>query len=391
MKQKIAMVCQRYGLEVNGGAELLCRQYAEKLTEKYEVEVFTTCAVDYMTWANEYSPGTETLNGVAVCRFPVEKERNVKRFARISSDIFSNPQHSTEEELKWIEEQGPYCPQLVSYLEEHYSEYQAVIFMTYLYYLTAVGLTSKIKNALLIPTAHDEPPIYLHHYDHVFQQAKGIFYLTEEEKSFVNERFHNNQVPSVITGGGVEVPELISLPNIKEEFDLSENYVLYVGRIDESKGCGQLFRYFQQYKKRNPGNLKLVLVGKAVMPVPKDSDILSLGFVSDEDKFALEKDARLLVLASEFESLSMVVLESMALGRPVLVNGKCAVLKGHCVKSNAGLYFCNYHEFEGALNYLLSHPKEVEIMGENGKAYVARNYRWDVILRKIEGLIDAPD
>jgi len=101
------------------------------------------------------------------------------------------------------------------------------------------------------------------------------------------------------------------------------------------------------------------------------------------------RDAKCLVLASEFESLSLVVLESMIMGRPVLVNGKCKVLRGHCTKSNAGLYFENYAEFEGALSYLLSHPEQYEQMRENGKRYVQENYDWDVILDKIHGLIES--
>ena len=150
-----------------------------------------------------------------------------------------------------------------------------------------------------------------------------------------------------------------------------------------------MFRYFREYKRRHPGELKLILAGKAALEIPKDPDIISLGFISEEEKFALMRDAKCLVLASEFESRSLVVLESMIMGRPVLVNGKCKVLRGHCTKSNAGLYFENYAEFEGALSYLLSHPEQYEQMRENGKRYVQENYDWDVILDKIHGLIES--
>ena len=57
MREKIAFVNQRYGLEVNGGSELLCRQMAEKLSEIYDVEVITTCALDYVSWENHYAAG----------------------------------------------------------------------------------------------------------------------------------------------------------------------------------------------------------------------------------------------------------------------------------------------------------------------------------------------
>lgn len=48
--KKIAFVVQRYGLDVNGGAEYHCRLIAERMTKYFDVEVLTTCAIDYMTW-----------------------------------------------------------------------------------------------------------------------------------------------------------------------------------------------------------------------------------------------------------------------------------------------------------------------------------------------------
>ncbi len=294
-----------------------------------------------------------------------------------------------EEEKAWIDAQGPYSPKAVEYIRQHAADYHVVIFITYLYYLTACALHGgDIENAFHLPTAHDERSIYLRHYKRVFENPKGIIYLTPEEKEICEKMFNVSDIPSVVTGAGVDAPDVSELFDAKERYGL-DNYMLYAGRIDESKGCGTLFKYFTEYKKRNGGDLKLVLIGKAVMDIPKRDDIVHLGFVSDTEKFSLMKDSRLLVLASEFESLSMVVLESMFYGRPVLLNGKCKVLRGHCVKSNAGLYFENYFEFEGALNYLLTHPEEYEVMRENGRRYVDENYRWEIIMEKTCGLIES--
>lgn len=386
MKSKIAFVCQRYGLEVNGGAELLCRQFAEKLADIYSVEVLTTCAVDYLTWANEYPAGEEVINGVKVKRFPVDKKRNIVKFNNISGLVY-NPNHSIEQEREWIDEQGPYCPELVCYIQKNHSEYKTVLFMTYLYYLTAVCLYNRIDNAILIPTAHDEPPIYLNYYKRVFLNPSGIIYNTAEEKRFVEKMFNNNSIPSIIAGAGVEVPDLNGHQSTKEKFGV-DNYIVYAGRIDESKGCKTLFNYFGEYKKRYSNDLKLVLIGKSVMEIPKRNEIIYLGFVSEEDKFLIIRDSFALVLASEFESLSLVVLESMAMKRPVLVNGKCDVLRGHCTRSNAGLYFTNYFEFEYTLNYLLKHPAEYKNMQDNGLKYVQDNYQWEIIINKIQDLIE---
>lgn len=387
-KDKLAFVCQRYGLEINGGSELYCRQLAEKLTAFYDIEVFTTCAIDYITWKNEYKPGTETIHGVKVHRFRVDQERNPPAFDRLSERVLGRADHSDREERAWIDAQGPVCSELLRVLSERHSEYKKVIFMTYLYYLTAKGLPMEFENALLIPTVHDEPPAYLRYYEDVFRGAKGFIWNTVEERDFANQRFPDiKNIPGIIAGIGVDVPSC-DLPEIPEKLQETP-YIIYAGRIDFGKNCDEMFRFFEQYKQQNRGALKLVLIGKAVMEIPKHPDIISLGFVSNEMKFSLLKEARALVLFSRFESLSMVVLESMTMGRPVLVNEACQVLRGHCVRSNAGLFFSSYPEFAGALNYLLTHPKEYEVMCRNGKKYVEENYQWERILDKIIGLIES--
>ena len=87
-------------------------------------------------------------------------------------------------------------------------------------------------------------------------------------------------------------------------------------------------------------------------------------------------------MPSFYESLSMVTLEAWALGRPVLANARCEVLKGQCLRSNGGLYYENYAEFREALRLLLDSPRLRAGLGENGRAYFCANYTWDIIEHK---------
>ncbi len=157
-----------------------------------------------------------------------------------------------------------------------------------------------------------------------------------------------------------------------------DEYIIFVGRIDPSKGCDQLFEYFARYKAETGSRVKLVLVGKATMPIPKHPDIVSLGFLRDEP-YGWMAHARALVLPSVMESLSLVLLESFGLGVPVLVNGSCDVTRGHCRRSNGGLYYRNYDEFAFALTLLLSHPELRRQLGRQGQVYVQQNYAWEVV------------
>lgn len=395
MSRKICFVSQRYGLEVNGGAELQCRQMAEQLNAYYEsipgndvkIEILTSKAVDYISWKNEYKSDCEQINGITVRRFDVEKERSMQEFADINLKLSGGALDKMADEYRWLELQGPYTPKLIEYIRSHSSDYDVFIFMTYLYYPTVMGLPEVADKSILIPEAHDEPYLRMNMYRDVFMKAKAIFYNTQEERRLINIRFRNGNIKSELGGVGIEVTENADADRFKKKYNLN-NYIVYVGRIDQAKGCAKLFEDFIEYKKANNNDLKLVLMGKPAIDIPESGDIIALGFVSEEDKFSGIKGAKALVLPSEFESLSIVVLEAMSLKVPVIVNGACDVVRGHCIKSNAGLYYYNYNEFEGSINYILSHSREAGIMGLNGEKYVKENYQWNIITEKLVKLID---
>ena len=388
IKKRIAFVVQRYGKEVNGGSELYAKLVIERLSSIYDMEVLTTCAIDYMTWENEYAEGLDMVDGVKVRRFKVDRQRDNEVFSKLSSKIYSNPNHTIKDGTRWMEEQGPYCPKLTEYIRKNKEKYDLFIFMTYLYYTTYFGLMEVPEKSILISTAHDERPIYLNIFNSIFHLPKAIVYLTEEEKAFVNKKFNNSYKPSEIMGIGIDMQENIHPVKFREKYKIDSPFLIYAGRIDESKGCKYLFEYFIKYKRNYPSDLKLVLMGKPVMDMPNHDDIIPLGFVSDEDKVNGMAAAKLLILPSFFESLSMSVLESMALGVPVLVNGQCDVLRGHCIRSNGGLYYNNYYEFAECIEYLSNMVDVYDKMKENCIAYIANNYIWDTVIDKYSKLID---
>lgn len=389
MMKRICLVVQRYGEEITGGSESYCRQIAERLCNYYKVDVLTTKAKDSVTWDNEYAQDVESLNGVTIRRFPTLHSRSIT--IELQQRTFSDT-GDVSDGLEWIESQGPYCPGLVEYLSKNESNYDAIVLVTYLYYPVVEVARKFGKKSLLIPTAHDELCIYQPVFDTVFNNVSGLYYLTLEEKEFVEKRFTLDGVMLGDGNGGVGVVPPLHLDELgfcKIASVGNSSYVLYAGRIDVEKGCKKLLRDFIEYKWRNPSDLKLVLIGKVEIEIPKHPDIVYAGFVSEEEKFSAMKGAVALVQPSHFESLSIVTLEAMDVGTPVLVNGNCRVLKGHCKRSNAGLYYRNYLEFEGMLNYMLSHPRELEAMSINGQKYVEANYRWDSIIEGLRKSIDS--
>lgn len=389
--KRIALVNQRYGLEVNGGSEYYTRLIAERLTDDFEVDVITTKALDYTTWENYYKADTEDINGVHVRRFPVDacRAEDFNSYNGAYLAQMGTGKADLQAEKIWFEKQGPYSPEAIEYIRENKDKYEVFIFVTYLYYLTVMGMPEVAEKAIFIPTAHEEPFIHFRTFEKLFTMPKAYVFLTDEEKALVRRLFDCCDIPCEVMGTGVEVPCKPDENAFREKFGIKGDYIVYVGRIDEGKNCPEMFRYFMEYKSRHPeSGLRLVLMGKPVCKIPKHNDIISLGFVSEEDKFSGISGAKALVLPSEFESLSISVLEAMTLSVPVIVNGRCEVLKGHCVKSNGGLYYTCYFEFEGILDYIFSHDSEYKALCENACEYVEKNYRWDVIMSRFKGLIN---
>ena len=378
---KLAVVVQRYGADINGGAELHARYIAERLSRHADVEVITTCARDYVTWRNELPAGTDRVNGVTVRRFPTRHERRPDIFGRRSDYVFRHV-HSLADEIRWLDSEGPSSPAMIEHLARAGDAFDYVLFFSYRYYHAWHGARRLPRKAILVPTAERDPAIGLGIFGPVFRGVRAVMYNSHEERAMIHGATHNEDVPGVVVGIGSDVPSRTDPARFRRRFRINRPFAIYIGRIDENKGCRELFDFFSRYAAGFPRGLDLVLIGKAVMPVPQHHRIHHLGFLSDEDKFDALSAADVLIMPSFFESLSMVALEAWALGRPVLANGRCDVLKGQCIRSAAGLYYETYEEFAETLYSLESNGPLHARLGRNGRDYFRQHYGWPVIERK---------
>jgi len=380
---RLAFITPRYGAEIVGGAETLGRQVAERLAAHHSVEVLTTCAgQDYQRWANTYPPGERRENGVLVHRFPVEQIRNYRRFNRYTAELVNGQVKGEAAQIEWVRQQGPYAPALIQFIHDNTRTYDFFIFIPYLYYTTFFGLRAIPERAILIPAAHDEPYLKFEIYRSLMRLPRGIVYLSPEERDLVHLRCDNDWLTYRVIGMGFELPNGIEPEAFCRQYGLREPFTIYIGRITEAKGCDKLIDNFIAFRQRRPGSdLKLVLVGTQLMKIPAHPDILYLGRLSEQDKFSVLAAAKVLFMPSEYESYSIAVLEAMLTGTPVLVNSNCEVLRQHCLRSQAGLYYADRSEFEAALALLLDDPILRKRMGDNGRAYVQANYSWAAIER----------
>ena len=384
---RLCFVIQRYGLEVAGGSELHCRWLASRLARHHEVEVATTCALDYIEWKNHYPAGSTVVDGIPVTRYPVSRPRSERRFSLIQDLVFHDD-HRLRDEEDWVKENGPRSPDLVNSLRSR-RQVDFFIFYSYRYYQSFFGLPRVADRAVLVPTAEEDPAIRLPIFAGLFRAPRGLIYLTIEERSLVQSVSGNGTLPDVVVGSGVNLPDGWEKVEAAARFDLPERYLLYVGRIDRNKGADRLFAFYRRLADEWPEIPPLLLVGKPVLEIPQHPKIRHLGYLSEAEKFALLARCETLIMPSAFESLSVIVLEAWALGRPVLVNAACKVLQGQCIRSDGGLYYQGYSEFAEALRLLLGSSDLRRRLGASGQAYVRREYSWDRVESLTNGFLEA--
>jgi len=382
MLKRIAFVVQRCGLEVNGGAELLCRMVAGQMALRAPTEVLTTCALDYVTWENHYPPGEERVGELRIRRFPVERPRDPASFARLSEQL--RPRIGTlsiGEEEGWMREQGPWSPDLFRYIEQSEADYDAFIFFTYLYATTYFGLPPVAKKSILVPTAHDEWPIQFRMWDRLMESPRAFVFQTHEELEFMRRRFPGRPLQGPIAGVAVEPPARTEPDSFRKAYGIHAPFVLYAGRIDASKGVSDLLADFEAYRRASGDRrTELVLLGKAAMNLPPAEGVRLPGYVSEQHKWDALAACEAFVMPSPYESLSIACLEAWSAGKPVLVNAQSEVLVGQCRRSQGGLWYRDRDEFCAALETLLGDAVVRRGLGAQGQRFVAANYRWPRII-----------
>ena len=428
---------QRYGEGITGGSESLARAVAERLASDFRITVFTSCARDYVTWRNELPAGLESLGGVDVRRFPAERERDLEAFNAFAERLYgleaaadgegaegrgSGPEdgpdsareaareggqdngqdngqnvgagktrRSRADEHQFLRLQGPEVPGLVEALRAERDRFAAFVFFTYLYYPTYWGLKAVPERAALVPTTHDEPPLRFSIYREVFSLPRALGFLTPAEEALVRRRFDVGNRPVVLAGMGVEVPAVADADAaaFRTRHGIAWPYAIYAGRIDAGKGCAELLAHHERYRREKKDALDLLLIGRLAMPDPSREGVRYLGFLPEPEKAAALGGARVVVCPSPFESLSIALLEGFALGTPGLVNARSEVLKEHCLRSGASLFYEDAREYAEALDLVARDDSLQAALGASGRRYVEAEYRWDAVLDRWRALIRA--
>jgi glycosyltransferase involved in cell wall biosynthesis len=377
---RIAVVVQRFGRDILGGAETHADVVARILARHHDVEVLTSTAGDYQSWAETFAPGPSEEDGLRVRRFAVARGRapSWETMASFLHDGFLGSDFAGSRLVKQISSLvrwrmrcrssswrrarsvGPRGPGL---------RHDRVLFFTYLYPTTYEGLASApLGRAFVIPTLHDEAPAYLPVFGRRLSRAE-LLCSTDAEIALLKRLYPAVALRARRIGYGIPLP-----PRREHRTTAGAPFLLYAGRIDAQKGIGELVEWYRMLRAAIPGPPSLRLIGEAALPLPSLPGLEVLGFVDEAEKDRLMREAMALVHPSPYESLGIVLLEAMARETPIIVNAASEVMVDHCRRSGAGVWVRDGAELVAATRRFLAEPELGRALGRRGRGYVEAEY-----------------
>jgi glycosyltransferase involved in cell wall biosynthesis len=388
--RRIAFIVPRYAVPSAGGAEVLAKNVAEHLAAAGdELTVLTTCARDHFTWKNYFQAGTEAVNGVTVQRFPVDVREVKSDFVRIQGLIARAMKITREEEEEWIRGSVHSAP-LYEFIGEHRDRFDCLIFIPYLFGTTWAGSAIAPEKSIIIPCLHDEPFARLDIFREMFLRARGVIFNSEPERELAARLTGVGPEKTAVAGMGLEARERYRPERFRRKFGIRSPIIIYAGRREQGKNTPLLIEYFRLFKKQNRNDLKLALLGTGQVDIDPalSRDVLDCGFVREDLKHDGYAASMAFCQPSTNESFSIVVMEAWLAGTPSLVHADCAVTSYHCLRSNGGLLFRDYYEFEECLLSMLEQKRLREALAAGGRRYVLNEFSWSSILKRYRDAFD---
>ena len=417
---KLAFITPRYGGEIASGAEHACRLLAEQLTERHDVEVVTTAARDPRTWKNEYGEGADRVRGVLVRRFTVSQPHDATGFRQFSERILAAPR-SRAAEMDWVRRLGPTSPGLIEHLKRQHRSYDALVFFSLFHATTVQGLAVAPERSILFPCLRLGPALRFALWPDVVSSARALGLVSGFERQLLRSFLRVGNGQEELVGIGVEPSQRQAYPRHQQDpaddavdddratdsdapppederadrgvpfrrrHRLYGPIALYGGRVEPDNGCEEMLEYFDSYAAGD-GDTSLVLMGVKMMRVPDEPYLRQAGVLPDRERMVAYEAADVTLAPGSDDPLAQTVLESFAVGTPVLASARNDAAVEHCRRANGGLYYSNREEFVEALRILMTKARLREQLGESGRQYVRQHYRWEAVLGRFERLVMA--
>jgi glycosyltransferase involved in cell wall biosynthesis len=415
---RFAFITPRYGADIQSGAEHACRLLAQQVSERHDVEVLTTCASNPETWKNEYAEGADRVRGVLVRRFQVTHPHDRTAFSQLSNRLSATP-HTRAEELEWVRRLGPWSPGLIEHLSRQHRTYDVLVFFSLWHPTTVHGVPIAPDRSVLFPYLQLRPALRFGLWNELFASVRAVGYVSAAERRLVRNYLHATPQAEELVGIGIDPPPQQSYPRHQQDpadtlvadddvntdagpaeesyltargipfrrrHRLYGSFALYGGKMDCDNGCEEMLEYFDSFAQAD-ADAALVLMGIKLMKLPEESYLRMAGVLPDRERMVAYEAANVTIAPASDDLLAQPLLESMAVGTPVLASAANEAAVEHCRRANGGLYYANREEFVDALRTVMADSRLREALGENGRRYVQQNYRWDSVLGRFDRLV----
>ena len=416
---KFAFVTARYGADITSGPDHACRLLAEQVSSRHDVDVLTTCARNPRTWKNEYSEGNDRVRGALVRRFAVSQPRDDQSFALYSERLLAAPRARTDE-LEWLRRAGPWSAGLLDFIRRQHKSYDVLVFFSICSPLTVNGAAIALDRSIVFPYLQLHPALRFDVTAETLAAVRGVGLISGAERHLLRSYVRTTAQHEELVGIGIDPSPEQSYPRhqqdpadtiVDEEVgggsgdsEEPESYLagrgvpfrrrhrlygpfaLYGGRVEPDNGCEEMLEYFDTFAASD-ADVALALMGVKMMKVPDEPHIRLAGVLPERLRMIAYEAAEVTIAPSADDLVAQPLLESLAVGTPVLASARNAAAVEHCRRANAGLYYANREEFVEALKLLMTNGRLRGRLGENGRTYIRQNFRWDAVLGRFDRLV----
>ena len=416
---KFAFVTARYGADITAGPDHACRVLAEQVSSRHDVDVLTTCARNPQTWKNEYSEGTDRVRGALVRRFAVSQTRDEHAFGQFAARVLAGPR-SRADELEWLRRAGPWSAGLIDFIRRQHKSYDVLVFFSLCSPVTVTAAMLAPERTIVFPYLQLQPALRFDVGAEILSSVRGVGLISGTERHLLRSYMRVTPQHDEVVGIGIDPSPEQSYPRHQQdpadvvvadddmgaggEDDVPASYLegrgvpfrrrhrlygpfaLYGGRVEPNNGCEEMLDYFDTFAASD-GDTSLALMGVKMMKVPDEPYIRLAGVLPERQRMIACEAADVTIAPSADDLVAQPLLESLAVGTPVLASACNSAAVEHCRRSNAGLYYSNRGEFVEALRLLMTNSRLRSRLGENGRTYIQQNFRWDAVLGRFDRLV----
>jgi glycosyltransferase involved in cell wall biosynthesis len=416
---KFAFVTARYGADITTGPDHACRVLAEQVSSRHDVDVLTTCARNPQSWKNEFSEGTDRVRGTLVRRFSVSQSRDEQAFSQFSARVLAGPR-TRADELEWLRRAGPWSAGLIDFIRRQHKSYDVLVFFSLCSPVTVAAATLAPERTIVFPYLQLQPALRFDVGAEILSAVRGVGLVSGTERQLLRSYMRVTPQHDEVVGIGIDPSPEQSYPRHQQDpadvvaddeataaggedggpasylegrgipfrrrHRLYGPFALYGGRVEPDNGCEEMLDYFDTYAASD-GDTTLALMGVKMMQVPEERYIRLAGVLPERQRMIACEAADVTIAPSADDLVSQPLLESLAVGTPVLASARNSAAVEHCRRANAGLYYSNRGEFVEALRLMMTNSRLRSRLGENGRNYIRQNFRWDAVLGRFDRLV----